>query len=224
MMVLKPSLGPHTCSDTRCLGRGHPEPALRAAGLTPHSFHPQGWPQSCVHRVSHPGSALKAGHDPQAAPAPEGRLPAATCPESARAGLCLWVPSPSPDMPGWQLEAAPGCGREENLVPKPGALCPVKVGRGIPVSHWGHQGAFSREAWACWAGEARGRGWSEVSSTGGAPWMWPEACEVPTPGQGTSGHSPQIQGGLACPDLSPHHVQGLMVLWGPAFHVRPLCP
>lgn len=47
-----------------------------------------------------------------------------------------------------------------------------------------------------------GRGRSEASSTGGAAWTRPEACKGPTPGQGASGHSPQIRGGLACPDLS----------------------
>lgn len=96
------------------------------------------------------GQRLKLDMTPRLHPAPEGRLPAATCPESAQAGPCLWVLSPSPEMPGWQLEAAPGCGREENLVPKPGALCPVKVGGGIPVSDRRHQGGFLPRGVGVW--------------------------------------------------------------------------
>lgn len=105
----------------------------------------------------------------------------------------------------WQLACESGgrtrlgAGRESG--PKPGALCPVKVGSGIPMSPCGHQGGFLPKGVGM-LGWRDGRGRSEASSSGGAAWTRPEACEVPTPGQGASGRSPQIQGGLACPDLS----------------------
>lgn len=77
---------------------------------------------------------------------------------------------------GLSLEAAPGRGQEESG-PKPGALCPVKVNRGIPVSPAVIKAAFS-EAWVCWAGETAED--CQRLCSGGALWTQPWGCEGST--------------------------------------------